>query len=122
MKLSIRILFLKIAFTFCLSQNLAQDVEFSQFYTSKNYLNPAFTGLSSDQSFSSVYRNQWPSIKNAYESYFVSFDRRIKGREAAVGIYYLGDVAGEGALQTWTMWDCSTITKSSTIVPSLRRA
>ncbi len=76
----------------------AQDVEFSQFYSTKNYLNPAFTALSHDQSISSTYRNQWPGIKNAYDSYFVSFDRSLKGKEAGWGLYYLGDVAGEGAL------------------------
>ncbi len=78
---------------------VAQDIEFSQFYSSKNYLNPAFTALSHDQSFTSTYRNQWPGIKNAYDSYFVSFDRRLKGKQAAFGLYYLGDIAGEGALQ-----------------------
>lgn len=76
----------------------AQDIEFSQFYATKNYLNPAFTSLTHDQSISSTYRNQWPGIKNAYDSYFVSFDRRIKGKEAGFGFYYLGDLAGEGAL------------------------
>jgi type IX secretion system PorP/SprF family membrane protein len=76
----------------------AQDVEFSQFYATKNYLNPAFTALSNDQTITSTYRNQWPSIKNAYDSYFVSYDRRIKGKDAGIGLYYLGDIAGEGAL------------------------
>jgi type IX secretion system PorP/SprF family membrane protein len=99
MKQAIQILIFSVTLTFFLPQNLAQDVEFSQFYTTKNYLNPAFTALTNDQSFSSTYRNQWPGIKNAYDSYFVSFDRRIKGRDAGVGIYYLGDIAGEGALR-----------------------
>ncbi len=102
MKLVIQFLVLNIALTFGLPQYVAQDVEFSQFYASKNYLNPAFTALSNDQSFTSTYRNQWPSIKNAYDSYFVSFDRRLKGTESAIGIYYLGDIAGEGALQKQT--------------------
>jgi type IX secretion system PorP/SprF family membrane protein len=83
---------------FCGNAN-SQDIEFSQFYATKNYLNPAFSALSNDQSFTTSYRNQWPSIANAYDSYFVSYDRKIKNKEAGVGVYYLSDVAGAGALK-----------------------
>ena len=57
---------------------VSQDIEFSQFYATKNYLNPAFTGLTSDQSFSSTYRNQWPGIENAYNTHFISYDKKLK--------------------------------------------
>ncbi|MFT5601156.1 MAG: type IX secretion system PorP/SprF family membrane protein [Flavobacteriales bacterium] len=99
MKYVLQTLIFSVIGTLFLSQNLAQDVEFSQFYTTRNYLNPAFTALSNDQTITSTYRNQWPGIKNAYDSYFVSFDRKLKDRNAGFGLYYLGDIAGEGALQ-----------------------
>jgi len=84
--------------TFSSFSATAQDVEFSQFYATKNYLNPAFTSLTSDHSFSTTFRNQWPGIENAYNSYFVSYDRCLRSKDAGVGVYYLGDLAGEGAL------------------------
>lgn len=90
-------------FLFTIPGYYSQDVEFSQFYATRNYLNPAFTALSYDQTITTTYRNQWPSIKNAYDSYFVSFDRKIKEKEAGIGIYYLGDLAGEGALLRQTI-------------------
>jgi len=74
-------------------------VEFSQFYASKIYLNPAFTGLRGDNSITTTYRNQWPAIRHAYESYFVSYDRKLKEHEAGISIYFLNDVAGEGSLR-----------------------
>jgi len=89
-----------ISVSLLLSVNsIGQDIEFSQFFATKNYLNPAFTALSTDQSFTTSYRNQWPSIANAYDSYFVNYDRTLKGHEAGIGVYYLSDVAGEGSLR-----------------------
>jgi type IX secretion system PorP/SprF family membrane protein len=80
------------------SKIISQDIEFSQFYATKNYLNPAFTGLTADQSFSSTYRNQWPGIENAYNTHFISYDKKLKKQDAGIGINYINDVAGEGSL------------------------
>ena len=77
----------------------AQDVEFSQFYASRVYLNPAFAGLKGDNSFTTTYRNQWPGIQNAYDSYFMSFERKMKQHNAGLSLYYIGDIAGEGNLR-----------------------
>lgn len=79
-------------------QSFSQDVEFSQFYATKNYLNPAFTALTHDQSFTSTYRNQWPVFENAYNSHFISYDRKLKKYEAGFGVNYINDLAGEGSL------------------------
>jgi len=79
----------------------AQDIHFSQFYTSPLNLNPALTGMMrSSQRFVANYRNQWSASlgANAYNTYSVSYDQKIP-----VGTYdyfgiggsFWGDVAGE---------------------------
>ncbi len=81
----------------------SQDIEFSQFYATKNYLNPAFTGLTEGNSFTTCYRNQWPSIKKAYESHYVNYELKLNKYNAGLGIYFLNDVAGEGSLKRQTL-------------------
>jgi hypothetical protein len=74
-----RILTLVIALTFCLQSTWAQDPNFSQFFASPMTLNPALTGK-----FDGVfrvagnYRNQWPTINNAFVTKTVSVDFSIK--------------------------------------------
>lgn len=54
---------------------IAQDPHFSQFYSSPLTLNPAFTGkFDGNFRFAANYRNQWPSINNAYETGTASVD------------------------------------------------
>src|SRR6186997_2334542 len=54
-------------FTSFISVSLAQDPNFSQFFASPLTLNPALTGKF-DGTFrlAGNYRNQWPSINNAF--------------------------------------------------------
>ncbi|NJK87805.1 MAG: type IX secretion system membrane protein PorP/SprF [Bacteroidales bacterium] len=44
---------------------IAQDPQFSQFYSTYLYLAPSFAGLTENNRFSLNYRNQWPEIKTA---------------------------------------------------------
>lgn len=57
---------------------LAQDPHFSQFFSSPLTLNPAFTGKF-DGSYRIIgnYRNQWPTINNAFTTATASADFRI---------------------------------------------
>lgn len=87
------------------SASRAQDPNFSQFFASPLTLNPALTGK-----FDGVfrvagnYRNQWPSINNAFTTATVSLDMGIlKDRipeydQFGVGIMAFTDRAGNGAL------------------------
>ncbi len=52
----------------------AQDPNFAQFYVAPTFLNPAFAGATPHYRLSTLYRNQWPSIPNAYESNIIAFD------------------------------------------------
>ena len=85
----------------------AQDPNFSQFFASPLTLNPALTGK-----FDGVfrvagnYRNQWPTINNAFVTKTASVDFGIlKGRLAdidqlGIGILGVTDRAGDGVLVT----------------------
>src|SRR4051812_31163705 len=84
----------------------AQDPNFSQFFVSPLTLNPALTGK-----FDGVfrvagnYRNQWPTINNAFTTYTISADGGIlKSRipefdQFGVGVMAFSDKSGNGVLQ-----------------------
>jgi type IX secretion system PorP/SprF family membrane protein len=85
----------------------AQDPNFSQFFASPLTLNPALTGkFDGVYRIAGNYRNQWPTINNAFVTKTVSVDFGImKNRLADVdqmGIGILGftDRAGDGVLVT----------------------
>lgn len=84
----------------------AQDPNFSQFFSSPLTLNPALTGK-----FEGVvraagnYRNQWPSINNAFTTYTASVDMGIlktsipEFDQFGVGVLGFSDKSGNGVLQ-----------------------
>src|SRR6476659_10443751 len=90
----------------CVFSLKAQDPNFSQFFVSPLTLNPALTGK-----FDGVfrvagnYRNQWPTINNAFTTYTISVDGSIlKNRIAendqlGVGVMAFSDKSGNGVLQ-----------------------
>jgi type IX secretion system PorP/SprF family membrane protein len=89
------------------SVSTAQDPNFSQFFASPLTLNPALTGK-----FDGVYRvagnfrNQWPTINNAFVTRTASVDFGImKNRlsdidQLGIGILGVTDRAGDGVLVT----------------------
>ncbi|MCF8229726.1 MAG: type IX secretion system membrane protein PorP/SprF [Bacteroidales bacterium] len=83
-----------------LGKSYAQDPNFSQFYANPVYLNPALTGATECGRIILNYRNQWPSISNAYVTYNASYDQVINGINSGVGLSFVGDVEGDGAINT----------------------
>jgi type IX secretion system PorP/SprF family membrane protein len=85
----------------------AQDPNFSQFFASPLTLNPALTGKF-DGSFRAAgnYRNQWPTINNAFVTKTISLDfgvlknRIPENDQFGVGILGFTDRAGDGVLVT----------------------
>jgi type IX secretion system PorP/SprF family membrane protein len=83
----------------------AQDPHFSQFYASPLTLNPAYTGKF-DGAFrlEAIYRNQWPSIPNAYNTAGASVDFGIlrhdlfKGDLIGIGFSGIKDQSADGAI------------------------
>jgi type IX secretion system PorP/SprF family membrane protein len=84
-------------FLITVQQSVAQtDPHFTQNYTYPMYLNPALTG-SSDGEYraSGIFRTQWGSVTNAYNTVGASFDMRTN-KNVALGINLLNQSAGDG--------------------------
>ncbi|MGQ1909647.1 PorP/SprF family type IX secretion system membrane protein [Marinifilum sp. RC60d5] len=81
----------------------AQDVEFSQFYANKVYLNPAFAGSDFDARISMNYRNQWPEISSAYVTYSVAYDQYVNSLGGGVALQVMQDEQGDGTISTTTV-------------------
>ena len=89
---------------------LAQDPNFSQFFASPLTLNPALTGkFDGVYRVAGNYRNQWPTINNAFTTYTASFDAGImKNRipeydQFGIGVLGFADDAGNGVLKNNAM-------------------
>ena len=78
----------------------AQDPVYTQFYNAPNQLNPAFTGNTYGAKFAVNYRNQWPLIPYAYNTYSISYDQYFKRFRSGIGVYALSDNAGNGIYTT----------------------
>jgi type IX secretion system PorP/SprF family membrane protein len=84
----------------------AQDPNFSQFFASPLTLNPALTGkFDGVLRVAGNYRNQWPTINNAYTTYTASIDAGILKNKIpefdqfGVGVLGFSDKSGNGVLQ-----------------------
>jgi type IX secretion system PorP/SprF family membrane protein len=79
----------------CGFEGKTQDTQFSQFYANPLYLAPSFAGSSELGTRVAVsYRNQWPAVKQAYNSTNVSFDHYFSKIRSGTGLYYMRDMAG----------------------------
>lgn len=76
----------------------AQDPQFTQFYASPTYLNPAFTGVTYEHRFVLNYRNQWPGIKTAYQTYMASYDYNLTDLNSGIGLTVMQDRIGTAGL------------------------
>lgn len=79
-----------------------QDPQFSQFYAAPLYLNPAYTGTGpkAHHRFAANYRNQWPSISNAFVTYAVSYDYYHRKLNSGFGVLFTSDQAGTANLRS----------------------
>lgn len=73
----------------------SQDEHFSQFYSTPLILSPAFSGSTGGTRISVNYRNQWPGIKDAYETYGFSADHFFQKIKSGLGFLLLYDRKGE---------------------------
>lgn len=89
----------------------AQDVHFTQYFTSPLTLNPAMTGLvAEDLRFAADYRSQWSSVSpNPYITGTLSFDMAVlkgklpEGDALGIGLMGLYDKSGSGGLTNETV-------------------
>ena len=78
----------------------SQDPVFSQYYSTPLELNPALAGRTDRGALSMIYRNQWPSIQQAYVTYGVSYDQQFPVINSGLGFSILADNAGDGLYKT----------------------
>ena len=101
-------MYIKIKYIFCfflgsilnLNLVLAQDIQFSQFYSNVLFLNPAFTGSAQASRLVGHQRIQWPGLNAKYTTSFVSFDHYIPVINSGVGVYFMNDVQGNNILSS----------------------
>lgn len=84
-------------------QLLAQDLQFSQYYSAPLYLNPALTGINQHGRMGVNYRNQWPSIESNFETFSAFFDYNAEDYNSSVGFMVISDRAGLGGLTATTL-------------------
>jgi len=82
---------------------VAQDPEFSQFYANPLYLNPALSGATICPRLVGNYRNQWPGLGKAYNTYSFSYDQYVGILHGGLGLLVMADRAGGGSLNTTTI-------------------
>lgn len=87
-------------------QTYAQDPNFSQFFASPLTLNPALTGkFNGLVRVAGNYRNQWPTINNAFRTTTLSADFGILGNtipefdQFGVGVMGMYDINGDGVMK-----------------------
>ena len=100
-----KIFYVFILLVFLTNVVSAQDPHFSQFFASPLTLNPALTGkFNGDMRAAGNYRNQWPTVNNAYITSTVSVDFPImqdklrEGDRWALGILGMTDKTANGIL------------------------
>lgn len=91
-KLSFIIIFLAIAHI-----TKAQDIHFSQYYSSPLTLNPANTGaFDGDWRLMNSFRSQWKSVGIPYETNALAFDKHfyVFSEQLSAGLTYIYDKSG----------------------------
>lgn len=75
---------------------MAQDVQFSQYYSAPLYLNPALAGITQLGRAGINYRNQWSSINAGFETISVYADNNFDEKNSSIGILFTNDRADLG--------------------------
>jgi type IX secretion system PorP/SprF family membrane protein len=104
MKKKLPALIFILHFAFCIGY--AQDVHFSQYWESNVLRNPGFTGIcAEDFKAGGIYRNQWNSLGNPYQTMAFSAEGRFAIRHSrsdyvTVAAIFFSDKAGRASLKT----------------------
>ncbi|WP_299249047.1 type IX secretion system membrane protein PorP/SprF [uncultured Cytophaga sp.] len=72
-----------------------QDVQFSQYYNSTIFSNPAFAGTGNNTRVGTIYRTQWTNIAKPYNTFAVWGDHAIESARLGVGLWIMRDAQGQ---------------------------
>ncbi|MEI6681502.1 MAG: PorP/SprF family type IX secretion system membrane protein [Bacteroidota bacterium] len=81
----------------------SQDMNYSQYFSTPIYYNPAYTGINTGLRARLLFRDQWPSLPNPFKSYFFSADlgdRNLPG-SGGLGIMVNQDTPGAGLIKNF---------------------
>lgn len=78
----------------CFLEVRAQDPQFSQYYASPLYLNPAFAGTGFSHRVALNSRIQWPSLPQAFVTHALSWDMSAPKFNSGFGLMAMTDKAG----------------------------
>jgi type IX secretion system PorP/SprF family membrane protein len=89
---------------FGLSQGVfSQDMNYTQYFSTPMYYNPALTGISTGVRARFLFRDQWPSLPMPFKSYYFSADlgdRSLPG-SGGLGIMINQDTPGVGLINNF---------------------
>jgi type IX secretion system PorP/SprF family membrane protein len=86
-----------------LTQIIAQDPQFSQFYSNPLYLAPSFAGAANSSRICANFRDQWIALPTTFMTYSFSYDHYFSNFNSGVGFLGYKDVAGTGQLGTLSL-------------------
>jgi type IX secretion system PorP/SprF family membrane protein len=75
----------------------SQDPQFSQYYATPMYTNPAFAGSGCNR-LSLAYRIQYYGLPGGFVTFNLAYDQPVKKIHGGVGLMYTNDKAAEGIL------------------------
>ncbi|MCC7319111.1 MAG: PorP/SprF family type IX secretion system membrane protein [Bacteroidales bacterium] len=90
-------LFFLVILYFLSLESKGQDASFSQFYAHPIYLNPALAGNTECGRLNLNYRNQWPSLSQAFLTYSVAYDQNLPSINSGYGLFIMRNDQGDGA-------------------------
>ena len=82
----------------------AQDMNYTQYFSTPLYVNPAYTGINTGIRARFLFRDQWPAAPIAYKSYYFSADlgdRALPGA-GGLGLVIQSDNPGVGLINNLT--------------------
>ncbi len=80
-----------------------QDMNYTQYFSTPVYYNPAYTGISSGLRARFLFRDQWPTLPNPFKSYYFSADlgdRNLPG-SGGIGLMINQDTPGAGLIKNF---------------------
>jgi type IX secretion system PorP/SprF family membrane protein len=104
MKTRFRLLFIALFTLVLFNVRVAgQDMNYSQYFSTPLYYNPAFTGVNTGVRARFLFRNQWPALPSPFKSYYFSADlgdRNLPG-SGGIGLLINQDTPGPGTIRNF---------------------
>lgn len=81
----------------------SQDIQFSQFYSSSTFINPAFAGSGQYGRLHLQQRLQWPKLSSKYVTSLIAYDHYFPEYKSGVGAFLVYDRQGSGTVSSFDL-------------------